>query len=199
MRIYLTILLIISINSLGCAAAGVPITFNPAKKLWYAQTLFDENDRPLPAQYLIEEAIEIYKNRNDEIGLADAYRTYAFFLQSNAVAKWDRMNFFDKTVTHENRFEKAVEYWNKAISLYEGKSIYDRASNCYFNIAKVNFFHLDNKEATCKYLTKSLQSQLRFKKDNPAIKTGTEGYSSFEDFIEAAKTKWGIECSSQKK
>ncbi len=96
MRIYLTILLIISINSLGCAAAGVPITFNPAKKLWYAQTLFDENDRPLPAQYLIEEAIEIYKNRNDEIGLADAYRAYAFFLQSNAVAKWDRMDFFDK-------------------------------------------------------------------------------------------------------
>ena len=41
----------------GCAAWGVPYTFDPIKKLKYACSLFDYNERPLPAENLIHEAI----------------------------------------------------------------------------------------------------------------------------------------------
>jgi len=189
MRIFLVIL--ISISLIGCAAVGVPITFNPAKKLWYAEALFDENDRPLPAQYLIEEAIEIYKDRNDEVGLADAYRMYALFLQSPSVDKWTKNHFFDKTVAHDNRYEKALEYWNRAINLYEKNSIYDRAANCYFKVAELYFLFLNDKRMACESSTKSLQSYLKFKKGNPVTKVNTLGFSSFEEFIEAARKEMG--------
>src|SRR3989338_648543 len=95
----------------GCAAVGVPHTSNPDKKLRYAESLFNNEDRPLPAQDLIMEAIDKYKTNGDDVGLANAYRTYAFFLQSPAVGRWSKMSFEDKTVTHENRFGKSVEYW----------------------------------------------------------------------------------------
>ena len=64
--IRLTIMLLLMVVS-GCSAVGVPLTSDPAKKLSYAEALFDRDDRPLPAQTLIEDAIEIYKNRNERL------------------------------------------------------------------------------------------------------------------------------------
>lgn len=190
-RLKITMLLIFILFINGCAAVGVPVTFNPEKKLWYAEALFDKNDRPLPAQNLIEEAIVINQDRNDEVGLADAYRMYAFFLQSPAVGRWSKMKFFDKTVTQGNRYEKALEYWNRAVSLYEKNYAYDRASNCYFNIEKLYFLYFDDKVKACSYNTKSLQSYLKFKQENPNVKVETDGFGSFEDFIKAARKELG--------
>lgn len=189
MRFFSIILICVSLT--GCAAAGVPYTFNPASKLWWSEALLEDQNRPLPAQNLIEEAIEIYKARNDEVGLADAYRMYARFLQSSSVDKWTKDYFFDKTVTHDNRFEKALEYWNRAINLYEKNSIYDRAANCYFNVAKLYFLVLNDKKMACENNTKSLQSYLKFREGNPDTKVGTGGFGSFEELIEAAKREVG--------
>jgi len=43
----------------GCAAMLIPKTSDPAKKLGYAYQLFDQQHRPLPAEELIRESIEI--------------------------------------------------------------------------------------------------------------------------------------------
>ena len=51
MKFFLVILICVSL--IGCAAVGVPITFNPDKKLWYAESLIYDLDRPLPAESLI--------------------------------------------------------------------------------------------------------------------------------------------------
>jgi len=106
-------LIIIMPAMAGCAAVGVPHTTNPDKKLRYAEFLFNNEDRPLPAQSLIYEAIEKYKSNGDNVGLANAYSTYAFFLQSPSVGRWSKMSFEDSSITHENRFQKSAEYWKK--------------------------------------------------------------------------------------
>src|SRR6267378_1202521 len=75
----------------GCAAFGVPATTDPAGKLRDATALFDRQDRPLPAERLIREALELYQKNGDQLGVAEAYRTYGFFFRSGSVGgKWSK-------------------------------------------------------------------------------------------------------------
>jgi len=62
----------------GCSAAFVVATFDPYKKPGHASALLDVG-RPLPAERLILEAIDIFQKKDDPQGLAFAYNEYAFF------------------------------------------------------------------------------------------------------------------------
>ncbi len=75
------IIILLAILVAGCAAMGVPYTTDPKKKLSYAVMLYDEQQRPLPAERLIRESIDIFKSENNEKGLAQAYRVYGFFFR----------------------------------------------------------------------------------------------------------------------
>src|SRR5439155_17074841 len=55
----------------GCAAFGVPPTRDPATKLRTATWLFDRQDRPLPAERIIREALELYQKDGDQLGIAE--------------------------------------------------------------------------------------------------------------------------------
>jgi polar amino acid transport system substrate-binding protein len=54
----------------------VVATSDPAVKLRDAQILYAEQQRPLIAERLIREAIQIYEERGDTLGLGHAYRSY---------------------------------------------------------------------------------------------------------------------------
>jgi hypothetical protein len=54
-------LLAIPAAVVGCSAIGVPKSSDPATKLRQANELFVKQDRPLPAERLIQEALELYK------------------------------------------------------------------------------------------------------------------------------------------
>ena len=56
----------------GCAAIGVVATSDPHVKLNDAENLFITQNRPLPAERLIREAMAIYQERDDPHGLANA-------------------------------------------------------------------------------------------------------------------------------
>src|SRR5437762_1713135 len=111
----------------GCSAAMVPYTKDPQKKLANAKDLFDFQDRPLVAERLIGEAIVTFKKTNDDIGMADAYRLYGFFFQSEAVERWGHLyrkkGFLDKSATFEGRKNKALEYFEEARALYSGHHV----------------------------------------------------------------------------
>ena len=201
MKNFLIVLSCISL--IGCAAAGVPVTFNPDKKLWYAESLIYDLGRPLPAETLIEEAVRIYEKRKDEVGLARAYRTYANFLEYQAVAvdndKERYRNYrrvsMDKTVTFDNLHEKALEYWRKALYLFEKNSMYDGASNAYINIGILlgsSAFH--DSVGACENFEKGLQSHLRFRESNPNTRVDLpKGFNSFEEYVLQGKKEMG--CS----
>lgn len=128
---------------LGCSAVGVPYTSDPAKKLWYAQNLVSELDRPLPAENLIKESYELCHTKypQDETCLATVYVTYAQFLESDAVRSWSgwyqKNGFWDKSVTVDNRFEKAIEYWHKAIRTFEKEGMLVEVSYGQSNIDRI--------------------------------------------------------------
>lgn len=177
---------------LGCAAMGVPLTTNPQIKIRYAYSLIHEQNRPFPAESLIWEAIEIYKVRGDNYGLAQAYRAYGYFLISGAVSNWGYRSFKDKTVTFDNRLDKAIGYWNKAVELFEKVNNYDAVSNMYFEIGNLYYVNYGNKNKACDCFSKSIEAHKRFTKDNPCQKIILpEGVNSFEEYIQKSKEKVG--------
>src|SRR5438128_2442039 len=109
----LGIVLLIAVHLTGCAAALVPATRDPYKKLAYAGMLYDEQNRPLPAERLIREAIADFEKSGDELGLAQAYWNYGLFFRSASMGRWEvvyrRDGFQDKSATLENRYSKSVE------------------------------------------------------------------------------------------
>lgn len=183
----------------GCAAMQVPLTANPGDKLKSAAALIFDSDRPLPAERLIKEAIDIYKKSGDKEGIAEGYMAYAYFLHSRAVGIWEKHYqtdgfIMDKSVTFENRHGKAVEYFMKAKDLYEEINRYDAISNIYVTVGNMYYFTFKDNQKACHYYELSLISHQKFKQDNPDEKVILpEGITSYEEYIETLKKK--VECS----
>lgn len=102
----------------GCAAMFVPATSDPDKKLDYAFDLIQHQKRPLPAEKLIRESIDISKSTNDEKTLMKAFWTYGVFFSSKAVGElkglYAKDGFLEKSVKFSDRFEGAITYYEKA-------------------------------------------------------------------------------------
>lgn len=114
MRFLVSVLLVFAAILPGCAGVGIPATSDPDKKLALARELFH---RPFRAEMLIREAIETYQHQNDQLGLAEAYRTYAsFFLRAPIHPGY---LFLDKSTTYETKFVKSIEYFEKSRELFE--------------------------------------------------------------------------------
>jgi tetratricopeptide (TPR) repeat protein len=148
----------VTTSFVACAGIGVVDSPDPLGKLNTAEYLFQKENRPVPAETLIQEAIVIYEKRDDPHGLGNANRTYGDFLRSAAVFNWRdayrRNGFLDRSVTYDNRLEKASERYSKALEYYRlaetqemaaGK--YDALTNVYYNMALSNFALGARKEA----------------------------------------------------
>jgi tetratricopeptide (TPR) repeat protein len=130
----------------ACTAVGVVATRDPLAKLNDAAFLYGRSNRPLPAEKLIREAMEIYQSENDTHGLGLAYREYGDFLRSAAVVNfesWYRSHgFLDSSINFDNRLEKSSEFYRKALeslelaaTQLESAGRYDALTNAYFNTA----------------------------------------------------------------
>lgn len=185
------LVMIVSILT-GCAAMGVPATSDPGEKLGWAYNLYEKQDRPLPAERLIREAQDLYQNKNDELGLAEVYRQYAFFLMSRAVGDWEphyrKDGFLDKTISFDSRYEKAIDYLQKTRDIYVRHKKYDGMSNVDLVTGNVYLSYIGDENKACQYYDKCLTDYQEFRKANPDTKiTLPEGYASFSDYIAAVK------------
>jgi tetratricopeptide (TPR) repeat protein len=181
----------------GCAAMFVPRTSDPAGKLRSATALFDKQGRPLPAERLIREAIDIYMQKNDELGLAEAYRTYGFFFRSPSIEKWSKVyrenGFLEKSATFESRYANSVEYFEKARAILAQHKRLDALTNVDLNLG-FTYELMGDKRAACQAFDKSLESNREFRRENPnATIELPRGVNSYEDFIAPHRTRAG--CS----
>jgi hypothetical protein len=178
-RLGMVLLAVILASLLGCAAVGVTSSDDPGNKLVDAGHLIDQG-RPLPAERLIHEAIEIYRERDDPHGLGYALGLYSELLQSNAVKKAElsymRDGFRDKTVTLSNRFEKSTEYTRSAILEYERAidqhkrtNKFDSLTNAHLHLGWLHLRLLD-KVAACENFQKTLAAYARNLQGNPQAK-----------------------------
>ncbi len=181
----------------GCAAAGVPSTDDPARKLRDASVLYDQQGRPFPAEKLIQEAIQIYEARGDNVGLAEAYRQYGFFFRSETVGNNARLyasqGFLDPTATIEKRFEKSAEYFRRSAELFEAAGQFDSLSNVQLNEGFTYHF-MGETALACEAFDRSLASQRRAEQTQSGSRPALpRGFTSFEAYIEAVRKEAG--CS----
>ncbi len=187
---------ILCFNLFGCAAAMVPYSFDPERKLGWANVLLDEQDRPLPAERLIREAVDIYQSDNDEIGLGHAYRSYAYFFRSDSIYNWQdyfrEHGFLDKTANIDQRYDKSIEYYLKARAIFTKYNIYDALSSIDLGIAWASNNKKD-RDMACKYLESSLANNKLFMADHPDAKIRVGNFNSFTELIASEQKNMG--CS----
>ncbi len=99
----------------GCTAIGVPYTSDPREKLAMAYELMNRLDRPVPAEMLIHDAIEICQETKDSECLVLAYIAYARFYQSPAME--GRFQGFYEDLDKTEKLAKSAEYYDKAINV----------------------------------------------------------------------------------
>ena len=187
----------------GCAGIGVVQTSDPDTKLSDAYALFRKQDRPIIAERLIREAMDIYRQRDDALGLAHSHRQYAELLRSDSVIGMEKFyrerGFQDKSITFENRISKSEEYLRKALELYvraeqqfQRTEKFDGLTNVYYNMAWSNHM-LNNKEEACQLFDKSLEAHIENLRRNPDAKVSfSSSFASAADELAAAKS--AIRC-----
>ena len=179
----------------GCSAMGVPSTDDPKEKLAWANTLIEEQNRPIPAERLIREAIQIYKDKNDAEGLANGYRRYGVFYRSAAVARMEgyyrTTGFMEKGVTFDQRFDKAIEYLSLSRNLFAAQNAYSSLSNVDLNLGW-SYESKGMKKEACLALSSSLENHEKYSKSDPTGKVYVaKGYASFTDAIEKERKRLG--------
>lgn len=189
----------------GCAGFGVVESSNPDVKLWDAKILYSEQQRPLIAERLIFEAIDVYKERRDPHGLGHAYRTYAELLNSSSIVTWKEYysenGFRDKTVTIDNRLTKSKEYATKALEYYKQAEThhrdagrFDALTNVYFNMSN-SYNMVDDRLNSCRALDQSLEANAENTQRNPSAEVNIpSGYKSYSELVDSAKKLAG--CSN---
>ena len=192
-----TILLAAALLAISaCAGFGIAATSDPTAKLNDAGDLFDRQDRPLPAERLIREAVQIYQEQNNELGLAEAYRTYGFFFRSSSIeGKWNkhyRQNgFLDKSATFETRYAKSIEYFEKARVIFAENKRFDALTNVDLNM-RFTYVALGNTHAACQAFDRSLESyRENLRQTVGARPVVPKGFASYEEFLADRKKRYG--------
>jgi tetratricopeptide (TPR) repeat protein len=182
----------------GCAGIGVVQTSDPDAKLSDAYELFRRQDRPIIAERLIREAIDIYRQREDALGLAHSHRQYAELLRSDSVIHMEKFyrerGFQDKSITFENRISKSEEYLRRALEFYvraeqqfQRAERFDALTNVYYNMAWSNYM-LNNNEEACRLFDRSLEAHAENLRRNPDAQVNfPSSFASAADTLAAAK------------
>jgi tetratricopeptide (TPR) repeat protein len=181
----------------GCSGFLVFASSDPSVKLSDAGYLFDEYGRPLIAERLIREAIDIYQEQNDEVGLAEAYRVYGFFFRSRSIEKWNEFyrkhGFLDKAASFDGRYQKSIEYFEKSHSLFHKYAKYDALTNVNLNMGRT-YMLMNNRDKACTAYEESLENNRQNLTLNPEAKIALPaGYATYEDYISAVKKRAGCE------
>jgi len=186
LRFLVTALLLMGVIG-ACAAMGVPATSDPARKLGDAYELIQYQGRPLPAERLIRESIVIYEKNNDEMGLAAAYRMNGIFFASAAVERlkktYEGHGFLEKSASFETRYDKSIEFLNKAESIVLKHNDYNKLSNIYLNKG-IAYEAAGKNENACKAYQTSLDNNRRYKAENPEAELMLpNGYENYDQYI----------------
>lgn len=179
----------------GCVAVGMPASTDPGVKLAQATELFDRRGRPVPAEALIQEGLEAYKQRNDALGVAEAYRVYGFFFRAASVTRFESLyrekGFLDREARWDARLQRSVEYFQRAQALFEANGRDDKLANVWLNMGFSYEFMNDTPHA-CGAYDKSLEANQRFQRARPDARIELPaGVVSYEAYVNSHKTRLG--------
>lgn len=171
----------------ACAAAGVPETNDPYKKLAQSDQM-ERSGRIAIAQRLLLQSIEIFEQGQDTSGLAEAYRRYGFYLRTygvETVLKLDPSAAAEPT-NEDGRMDKAIVFFQKSLMLAEANGAWDLASNLQYNIG-VSHYHAGRRIEACRAFDESLSLHERADQANAAAVDLPAGFSSYAELIAFVK------------
>lgn len=177
MSIKATIIVCLSALILGCAAAGVPNTSDPNKKLSNAYYLMNSEGRALPAENLGLEALADFKAANDMYGVAEAEHFLGTFYKSGVYRAYS--DFYKKHDEYDPTATKSIFHFNNAIQAFKKDGDYWGVSKSTFALG--NSYATDNDlDNACKNYRKALEI---YKSDKNVFKGRIHPHNpSFESY-----------------
>jgi tetratricopeptide (TPR) repeat protein len=185
----------------GCAGVGTVATSESAAMLREATDQFERQNNPRTAEKLIREAMERYQQNDDQLGLANAYRTYGFFFRSAAVeGKWAghyRENgFLDQSASFDTRYEQSIAYFEKARVIFAKYKRFDALTTVNLNIG-FTYEAMGYQGAACEAFDRSMESNRETLQPSQAKVVLPQGVSTYEEFLAPHLQRAG--CSEQHK
>jgi tetratricopeptide (TPR) repeat protein len=157
----------------GCSAFLVPETNDPNEKLGQAFQLW-KTGRPIPAERIAIEALDIFKQSNDVKGVAETEDFLgAFYKQKSG---WGN-------VSKEEFINKALFHLNNALDAYTKMEEFKQVSRVTFEIGQA-YRGLEKMDVACDYYRKSLEMHSNAKGNIPWVVQGSNTTSP-EVFINA--------------
>ncbi len=152
---------------LGCTAIGIPVTSDPGEKLHYAYQLMNRG-RFIPAEGLIQESLDIYTQRGNELGVAEAYHTFGNLYKNKG--------YIDGYVRQSARFGTVSEAYVKSIDnftrgriIFEKHDDYAGASRCLLGIGN-GYSLLGEKAKACEAYAEALRSFDMARQRDPSVR-----------------------------
>jgi tetratricopeptide (TPR) repeat protein len=130
----------------ACAGIGIPDSPDPNKKIQNAYGAIQEG-RYVPANRLITEAIEIFKERNDKAGLAEAYVAYG---------NYHKYPFNTRPPMKKPDPQESVKYFEEAMKLYAELGDKNGVAKCHMGIGDA--LNGVDKKASCQHYDLAIQS-----------------------------------------
>jgi tetratricopeptide (TPR) repeat protein len=168
----------------ACSAMWVVATTDPNQKLADARDLLWHQDRPIPAERLIKEALAIFEKRGDDLGIARANAAYAEFLRS-AVLDRHTHRYPDRP----SRMRSAIAYYERAVPVFRAHEDHADLPNALVYLGML-YESEGEKEAACKSFSESLTSWKEYIRVNPGARMNRLGeFNSFEEAIAFLKKR----------
>jgi tetratricopeptide (TPR) repeat protein len=183
---------------MGCAGVGVVSSSDPKVKLSDALNLLEQQDRPLLAEALIREAIEICEKNSDPSCLADSYKDYGYFFRSRSVSGksstyYQEHGFLDKSATFDTRYAKSVEYYKKSREIYARLEKYDAMTNVDLNIGFSYELMGDKKRACQAFDASSADNRENIQRNPDAHIALPKGVASFDEYLVPHRKRAGCQ------
>lgn len=173
----------------GCLAAGVPYTSDPRQKLSYAYQLMNLN-RPLPAEKLINEALETFQKQGNEIWIAECYFTFGNLYKHSSYHNWK--NYYSSRGEYDGTYSRSKDYFQNATDLYLKNNDLVGASKATFGIGIVHGLQ-GNPISECHFFDESarLFAEAKAKDAAAMVRVLVPGIKDFPEMVAAFKRDRG--------
>ncbi|MGD9850993.1 MAG: hypothetical protein AB7T38_06985 [Nitrospirales bacterium] len=139
------------------------------------------------------EALETFKEKNDEGGMAEAYHTFGNLYKNSGVSTPPNQGHLEGKFTFSERMELSKGYFEKAAQIYDHQHDFMGLTKSYFGIASVYGIQ-GEKFLACEWLEKSLEAYNNgVEKDPNARLPILGGWKDAREMIEAFKKKWSCQ------
>lgn len=177
----------------ACSGVGIVASDDPYVKIRQADELWSRQGRAGRARQQLDEAIAIFEQRGDKVGLAEAYRSYAF-LARNGGARPDviliRTGAAPGMPSRED-LARSDEYFARAAALAAEADRPDLLSNINFNLG-VNRVAAGEPGLACPFYDRALADSREFAAQRPGAKVDLpRGVGSFTELVAQAKAEAG--------